>query len=83
MNQSWNWIQKEILNDMQSMEFQMMYVLQITTQNFLNQFNFNNNNKKAENTHVSIINSIRVLTFFFTNSKWSGPTHLTTTPNDP
>lgn len=68
---------------MQSMEFQMMYVLQITTQNFLNQFNFNNNNKKAENTHVSFINSIRVLTFFFTNTKWLGPTHLTTTPNDP
>lgn len=49
-------------------EFLMMYV-QISRQNFLYQFNFNNDDKKAENTHVSIINSIRVLTFFFTNTK--------------
>lgn len=63
-------------------EFLMMYV-QISRQNFLYQFNFNNDDKKAENTHVSIINSIRVLTFFFTNTKWLGPTHLKTTPNDP
>lgn len=63
-------------------EFLMMYV-QISRQNFLYQFNFNNDDKKAENTHVSIINSIKVLTFFFTNTKWLGPTHLKTTPNDP
>lgn len=60
----------------------MMYV-KISRQNFLYQFNFNNDDKKAANTHVSIINSIRVLTFFFTNTKWLGPTHLKTTPNDP
>lgn len=60
----------------------LMYV-QISRQNFLYQFNFNNDDKKAENTHVSIINSIRVLTFFFTNTTWLGPTHLKTTPNDP
>lgn len=61
----------------------MMCVLQIAMQNFFYQFNFDNDDKKAENTYVSVIFSIRVLTFFFTNSKWSGPTHLTTTPNDP
>lgn len=61
-----------------------MCVLQIATQNFFYQFNFDNDDKKAENTYVSVINSIRVLTFFFTNSKSkSGTTHLTTTPNDP
>lgn len=61
----------------------MMCVLQIATQNFFYQFNFDDDDKKAENTYVSVINSIRVLTFFFTNSKWSAPKHLTTTPNDP